>query len=143
MGASGLWLRGDFVDDVITGAAGGGDSLARRGAFLGCDLSQGAAIILLGVDEFDGLITRKGLDQEELDRHIEAFFTQCSRRVSAAEPSSLTSLKSGRIVVFVCGKTAHDPGALKKLTAALQALGYRYVSLDLQGYRMGSMNANA
>ena len=116
-------LKGDFVDDVITGAAAVGDSLARRGAFLGCDLSQGAAIVLLGVDEFDGFVTRKGLDHEELDRRIELLFAQCSRHVSLAEPSSLTSLKSGRVVVFVCGKTAHDAGALKKLAAVLQEMG--------------------
>jgi purine catabolism regulator len=116
-------LKGDFVDDVISGAEHPGDSLLRRGAFLGCDLSQGAAVILLGVDEFDGLVSRKGLEQEEVDRGVELLFTQCSRYVSSSEPSSLVSLKSGHIIVFVCGRTAHDPAALRRLTAALQKLG--------------------
>ncbi len=88
-------LRGDFVDDVISGGPGIGDSLSRRGAFLGCDLSQGAAVLLLGVDEFDGLITHKGLDQEELDRRVELLFSQCSRHIASVEPSSLVQPQVG------------------------------------------------
>ena len=80
-------LKGDFVDDVVSGGGRDGDSLVRRGAFLGCDLSQGATVILLGVDEFDGLVTRREKGQEELDRRVERFFTRCSRHVSAADTS--------------------------------------------------------
>ena len=116
-------LKGDFVDDVINGSATSDDSLLRRGAFLGCDLSQGATVLLLGVDEFDGLVTRKGLDQEELDKAVQQFFTRCSRFVSAAELSSLVSLKSGHVVIFVCGKTARDAGAMRRLATTLQSLG--------------------
>jgi purine catabolism regulator len=116
-------LKGDFVDDVISGAEQAGDSLLRRGAFLGCDLSQGAAVVLLGVDEFAGLVSRRGLDQEELDARVELLFSQCSRYMSSAEPSSLVSLKSGHIVVFVCGKTAREAGALRRLATSLQNLG--------------------
>jgi len=35
---------------------------------------------------------------------------------------------------------ALDPDVSAKLTAGLKALGYQYVSLDLQGYRLGSLN---
>jgi purine catabolism regulator len=116
-------LKGDFVDDVISGGGRGGDSLLRRGAFLGCDLSQGATVLLLGVDEFDGLVTRKGLDQEALGEAVEHFFSHCSRFLSSSEPSSLISLKSGHVVVFICGKTARDTGALERLAATLQDMG--------------------
>jgi purine catabolism regulator len=116
-------LKGDFVDDVITGGEHAGDSLLRRGAFLGCDLSQGSAVLLLGVDEFGGTAPRKNLGEDELESAIERFFTQVSRYVSAKEPSSLASLKSGQIVIFVCGKTAGDPDALRKLAQVIQDLG--------------------
>ncbi len=124
-------LKGDFVDDVVSGEGRDGDTLLRRGAFLGCDLSQGATVILLGVDEFDGLVTRREKGQEEVDGRVERFFTRCSRHVASIEPSSLTSLKSGRVVVFVCGKTANDAGALKKLAGALQNLGKTAVDLSV------------
>ena len=35
---------------------------------------------------------------------------------------------------------ALDPEISARLTASLKALGYQYVSLDLQGYRLGSLN---
>jgi uncharacterized protein len=35
---------------------------------------------------------------------------------------------------------ALDPDVSAALVRALKALGYRYVSLDLQGYRTGSLN---
>lgn len=124
-------LKGDFVDDVITGGEHGGDSLLRRGAFLGCDLSQGSAVLLLGVDEFRGTVTGKNLGEEELEAAIERFFTQVTRYVSAKEPSSLASLKSGQIVIFVCGKTARDPEALRKLGAVVQELGRSAGSLSI------------
>ncbi len=116
-------LKGDFVDDVISGGEHAGDSLLRRGAFLGCDLTQGSAVLLLGVDEFGGTVSRKNLGQEELESAIERFFAQASRYISAKEPSSLASLKSGQIVVFVCGKTARDREALRRLAGVIQELG--------------------
>ena len=35
---------------------------------------------------------------------------------------------------------ALDPAVSAQLVTALKALGYQYVSLDLQGYRLGSLN---
>ena len=35
---------------------------------------------------------------------------------------------------------ALDPAINTQLVASLKALGYQYVSLDLQGYRLGSLN---
>ena len=35
---------------------------------------------------------------------------------------------------------ALDPDINARLVAALKGLGYQYVSLDLQGYRLGSLN---
>jgi sugar diacid utilization regulator len=124
-------LKGDFVDDVITGGERSGDSLLRRGAFLGCDLSQGSAVLLLGVDEFVGTVAHKHLAEEDLETAIERFFSQVTRYVSAKEPSSLASLKSGQTVIFVCGKTARDPEALRRLAAVIQELGSSAGSLSV------------
>ena len=35
---------------------------------------------------------------------------------------------------------ALDPAVNATLVSQLKALGYQYVSLDLQGYRLGSLN---
>lgn len=130
-------LKGDFVDDVISGGERAGDSMLRRGAFLGCDLSRGATVVLVGVDEFDGIVARKGLDQEELDKKVERFFSRCSRFVSSSEPSSLVSLKSGHVVIFLCGRTAQDGAALDRLSTALEdtaQTGELSVSIGIGGF---------
>lgn len=124
-------LKGDFVDQVVDGGESVGDRLLRRGVFLGCDLSQGAAVILLGVDEADGLVVRRNLEREDLDRRVERFLALCTRHVSAHERSSLVSLKAGRIVVFVCGATAHDAQAQKCLAEQLKELGERELELSI------------
>lgn len=124
-------LKGDFVDDVISGGERGGDSLLRRGAFLGCDLSQGAAVLLVAVDELHGAAARKRVEQEELEAAVGRFFTQVSRYVSAQEPSSLASLKSGQIVIFVCGRTARDPEALRRLALVIQDIGRSSAGLSV------------
>jgi DNA-binding PucR family transcriptional regulator len=111
-----------------------GDSLTRRGAFLGCDLSRGATVVLLGVDEFDGIVARRGLDQQELDKKVERFFSQCSRFVSSSEPSSLVSLKSGHVLIFLCGKTAQDSVALGRLATALGGFVADSAQMD-RGYQ--------
>jgi PucR family transcriptional regulator, purine catabolism regulatory protein len=124
-------LKGDFVDDVISGGERAGDSLLRRGAFLGCDLSQGASVMLVGVDEFGATVARKTLAHGELEGAVERFFTQVSRYVSATEPSSLASFKSGQIVIFVCGKTARDPEALRRLATVVQETGRSTAGLSI------------
>ena len=113
-------LKGDFLDDIITGVATSPDSLLRRGAFLGCDLSQGATVLLLAVDEFEGIVPRRTFDQEELDRRMERFFSRCTRYVSSAEVSSLVSLKSGHVVIFLSGRSALEPAKVTRMAKVLQ-----------------------
>ncbi len=124
-------LKGDFVDEVISGGGVTTDSLLRRGAFLGCNLTQGAAVVLLAVDEFDSPAPRKGLDQEQLEKRVERFFSRCSRFVSASEASSLVSLKSGHVVVFLCGRTAQDVAAVGRLAQVLQGFGQSEAELSI------------
>ena len=88
-------------------------------------------MLLLGVDEFVGTVAHKHLAEEDLETAIERFFSQVTRYVSAKEPSSLASLKSGQTVIFVCGKTARDPEALRRLAAVIQELGSSAGSLSV------------
>lgn len=124
-------LKGDFLDDLISGSAVASDSLLRRGAFLGCDLSHGATVILLSVEEFGGFASRRVLEQEDLERRVDRFFTRCSRYVSTTEASSLVSLKSGQVVVFVCGKTAQDDSAIARMAKVLQGFGQSEARLSI------------
>ena len=66
------------------------------------------------IDEVDRLV-RRGLDQEELDRKMEQLLSHRARRpvggLVARQP------QVGAVVIFVCGATAHDPRALRRLAA--------------------------
>jgi purine catabolism regulator len=124
-------LRGDFVDEVISGAAASTDALLRRGAFLGCDLTQGAAVILLAVDDFDNPQSSQGSEPGDLERRVERFFSRCSRYVSSTEASSLASLKSGSVVIFLCGKTAWDAASVRRIAQILQGFGQDEAALSV------------
>ena len=124
-------LKGDFLDDLISGSSASSASLLRRGAFLGCDLTQGATVILLAVDEFEGLVPRRGLEQEELDRRVERLFSRCSRHVTSAEVSSLVSLKSGHVVVFLCGRSAQETTTVTRMARVLQGFGRSEAELSV------------
>jgi sugar diacid utilization regulator len=89
------------------------------------------------VDEFDGLVLRKEWGPGELDERIEQFFTHSSRYVSSTEPLSLVSLKSGKVVLFVCGKTAQKAAALRKLAGSLKDSGKKSglsISVGIGGF---------
>jgi len=124
-------LRGDFVDAVTSGDVPVGDSLLRRGVFLGLDLSQGAAVILGGVDEAEGLVVRRNFDLDTLEERIDRLFVLASRRVREQESSSLVSLKSRRLVIFVAGATGRDVESQRKLVVSLRNIAEHETRLSV------------
>ena len=141
-------LKGDFVDDLIGGRFSSEDSLIRRASFLGCDLSRGATVIVADVDEFERTMAERMLSENDVQRLKARFFNRCTRLVSEVEPSSLVSLKSDRVIVFLSGPSSLDPAALDRLTLRLQSLGREVADLsvsvgvsrfipDLAGLRKG------
>ena len=59
------------------------------------------------------------------------FFNRCTRLVNDLEPSSLVSLKSDRVIVFLSGPQARDARSLEQLTSRLQALGREVADLSV------------
>ncbi|MGI6375595.1 MAG: ATP-dependent sacrificial sulfur transferase LarE [Anaerolineae bacterium] len=74
---------------------------------------------------------------ERAETALQALLDERHLRVRDHYPLARIELPPERIATVACAPLRDE------VVAALQALGYRYVSLDLQGYRMGSMNANA
>ncbi|MCL5942777.1 MAG: PucR family transcriptional regulator ligand-binding domain-containing protein [Actinobacteria bacterium] len=124
-------LKGDFVDDLIGGRFSSEDSLLRRASFLGCDLSRGATVVVADVDEFERTMAARRLNENEVQRLKARFFNRCTRLVTEVEPSSLVSLKSDRVIIFLSGPSAQDARALEKLTSRLQALGKEVSDLSV------------
>ncbi|GAB4254635.1 MAG: PucR family transcriptional regulator [Thermoleophilia bacterium] len=124
-------LKGDFVDDLIGGRFSSEDSLLRRASFLGCDLSHGATVVVADVDDFERTMTTRNLSETEVQRLKARFFNRCTRLVGDLEPSSLVSLKSDRIIVFLTGTSAQDDKSLEQLTKRIQALGREVADLSV------------
>jgi PucR family transcriptional regulator, purine catabolism regulatory protein len=124
-------LKGDFVDDLIGGRFSSEDSLLRRASFLGCDLSKGVTVIVADVDEFERTMSERRLSENEVQRLKARFFNRCTRLVAEIEPSSLVSLKSDRVIVFLAGVSTRDAAVLERLTSRLQGLGREVADLSL------------
>ena len=96
-------LKGDFVDDLIGGRFSSEDSLLRRASFLGCDLSRGVTVVVADVDEFEKTMAARKLNENEVQRLKARFFNRSTRLIAEVEPSSLVSLKSDRVIIFLSG----------------------------------------
>jgi purine catabolism regulator len=114
-------LKGDFVDDLIGGRFSSDDSLLRRANFLGCDLAHGATVLVADVDVPEAVSAQTGMSQNEAQRLVARCYSRCARLVREAEPSSLVSLKSDRIVVFLCGTSTRERHAVEQLSARLRS----------------------
>ncbi len=124
-------LKGDFVDDLIGGRFSSEDSLLRRASFLGCDLSRGATVVVADVDEFERTMADRQLSEAEVQRLKARFFNRCTRLVTETEPSSLVSLKSDRVIVFLTGPSAVDAKAIERLTTRLQGRAREVADLSV------------
>jgi purine catabolism regulator len=124
-------LKGDFVDDLIGGRFSSEDSLLRRASFLGCDLSRGATVVVADVDEFERTMADRQLSEAEVQRLKARFFNRCTRLVTETEPSSLVSLKSDRVIVFLTGPSAEDAKAIERLTTRLQGRAREVADLSV------------
>jgi purine catabolism regulator len=124
-------LKGDFVDDLIGGRFSSEDSLLRRASFLGCDLSRGVTVVVADVDEFEKTMAARKLNENEVQRLKARFFNRSTRLIAEVEPSSLVSLKSDRVIIFLSGPAALDDRVLEKVTGRLQALGREVADLSV------------
>ena len=73
---------------------------------------------------------------ERAEAALQTLLGEQHLRVRDHFPLARIELPAERIVA-----AASEP-LRQEVVTALQALGYRYISLDLEGYRMGSMNAD-
>jgi sugar diacid utilization regulator len=68
-----LGVRGDFVDDLISGHYGSIDLLLQRAGYLGADLSDGALALIVDIDDFARYLGRRQLREpaiQEIKRRL-------------------------------------------------------------------------
>jgi len=84
---------------------------------------------------YDVRLTPEGLERvAEAERRMRNLVGTAALRVRDHWPIARIEVSSGEIASIVA------PGTRERISQALRSLGYQYVTIDLDGYRLGSMN---
>ncbi|AHY47079.1 PucR C-terminal helix-turn-helix domain [Rubrobacter radiotolerans] len=96
-----LGVRGDFVDDLISGHYGSVDLLLQRARYLGADLTEGALVLIVDIDDFARYLERRRLKEpaiQELKRRLADAVRLQSREVFS---NFLTGPRSDNVILLV------------------------------------------
>ena len=122
-----LGVRGDFVDDVISGHHGNLDLLLQRARYLGADLSDGAMAIVVDIDDFAGYLGRRRLKEpaiQELKRRLADAVRLQARDLFS---NFLIGPRSDNVILFVGPSEGVLPEELTGTALDLAARIQRYV----------------
>lgn len=122
-----LGVRGDFVDDLISGHYGSVELLLQRARYLGADLSEGALVLIVDIDDFARYLERRKLKEpaiQELKKRLADAVRLQARQLFS---NFLLGPRSDNVILFI-GKGENDePGELPETARRLAAQVQRYV----------------
>ena len=122
-----LGVRGDFVDDVISGHHGNLDLLLQRALYLGADLAGGAVAVVVDIDDFAGYLGRRRLKEpaiQELKRRLADAVRLQARDLFS---NFLIGPRSDNVILFVGPSEEVSPEELPPMALDLAARVQRYV----------------
>ena len=122
-----LGVRGDFVDDVISGHHGNLDLLLQRALYLGADLADGAMAVVVDIDDFAGYLGRRRLKEpaiQELKRRLADAVRLQARDLFS---NVLIGPRSDNVILFVGPSEGVSPEELPGTALDLAARVQRYV----------------
>ena len=96
-----LGARGDFVDDLVNGHYGSVDLLLQRARYLGADLSNGALVLIVDIDDFARYLERRRLKEpaiQELKKRLADAVRLQSRQLFA---NFLLGPRSDNVILFI------------------------------------------
>jgi len=119
-----LGVRGDFVDDVVNSHHGSVELLLQRARSLGADLSEGALVVVVDIDDFAGYLSRRRLKEsaiQELKRRLADAVRLQARGLFS---NLLIGPRSDNVILFLApadGEPADElPGRALDLAARVQ-----------------------
>jgi sugar diacid utilization regulator len=122
-----LGVRGDFVDDVVNGHHGSVELLLQRARYLGADLTEGALVVVVDIDDFAGYLGRRKLKEaaiQELKRRLADAVRLQARGLFS---NLLIGPRSDNVILFL-GTTDGEPATeLREKALDLAARVQRYV----------------
>jgi sugar diacid utilization regulator len=122
-----LGARGDFVDDLVSGHYGSVELLLQRARYLGADLTEGALVMLVDIDDFARYLARRRPKEpaiQELKRRLaDAVRLQTRQHFS----NFLLGPRSDNVILFLGYAEGEGPEELPEKTQLLAKGVQRYV----------------
>jgi sugar diacid utilization regulator len=122
-----LGFRGDFVDDLVSGHYGSVELLLQRARYLGADLSEGALVMVVDIDDFAHYLARRKPKEpaiQELKRRLaDAVRLQTRQHFS----NFLLGPRSDNVILFLGPAEGEEPDELLEKAQLLARGVQRYV----------------
>jgi len=108
-------LRGDFVDDLVTGELESGPAIQQRASFLGGDLSHGCLALIADIDAFGDYVRDRQLTEQEIQQIKNRLFSGVKQIVATRHPGALLTPKSDNVISFLPPLAGDKDGGREKL----------------------------
>jgi sugar diacid utilization regulator len=122
-----LGIRGDFVDDLINGTFGSVELLLQRAGYLDADLSRGALVVVVDIDDFARYLERRKPKEpviQELKRRLADAVRLQTRQLFS---NFLMGPRSDNVILFLGPSEGDDPEGLAEAALRLAGGVQRYV----------------
>lgn len=94
-------LRGDFVDDLVSGEFDAGPAMLQRANYLGGDLSQGCLVLIADIDSFGEFVLGRQLKEQEVQQVKNRFFGAVQQIINSYHENALLTQKSDNVIAFL------------------------------------------
>ncbi|HEU4493630.1 MAG TPA: helix-turn-helix domain-containing protein [Rubrobacteraceae bacterium] len=121
-----LGVRGDFVDDLINGHYGSIELLLQRAGYLDAELSEGALVLVVDIDDFARYLERRKLREpaiQELKRRLADAVRLQARQLFS---NFLLGPRSDNVILFLGPSDNEPPEELPELAQRLARNVQRY-----------------
>src|SRR5215211_4564211 len=122
-----LGVRGDFMDDLINGHYGSVELLLQRAMYLGADLSEGALVLVVDIDDFARYLERRKPKEpviQELKRRLADAVRLQTRELFS---NFLLGPRSDNVILFLGVSPDAMPEELPEKALSLASRVQRYV----------------
>jgi sugar diacid utilization regulator len=122
-----LGIRGDFVDDLVSGHYGSVELLLQRARYLGADLAEGALVMVVDIDDFARYLARRRPKEpaiQELKRRLADAVRLQTRQLFS---NFLLGPRSDNVIVFLGSSESEGPERLTEKAQLLAKGVHRYV----------------
>ena len=122
-----LGVRGDFVDDLVSGHYGSVDLLLQRAGYLGADLSEGAIVLVVDIDDFARYLERRRPKEpviQELKRRLADAVRLQARQLFS---NFLLGPRSDNVILLLGPSEDEPPEELPELARRMAKGMQRYV----------------